>query len=144
MGGGSVIETLRHDFNYTKSITAVDIDSVIIDIAKTEFGITENDALKILCLDAYDFMKSNTTLFDLIIVDLYIDLSIPHKFLSLEFWEAVLDSKSSKGDIIFNAAVGTQDSNLDDIISFLSTKIFKTTVFENVNDTNTVIVAHGL
>ncbi len=146
MGGGSVIETLRCDFNYTKKITAVEIDPVIIDIAKSEFGVNENENLKIICDDAYDFVKTNNTLFDLIIVDLYIDLTVPDKFLSLDFWESILDSKSLKGDIIFNASVGTNisTSNLDDVVSFLRSKVFKISVYENVNNTNTVIVANGL
>ncbi len=146
MGGGSVIETLRSDFNYTKTITAIEIDPVIIEIAATEFGISENEDLKIHSTDAYDFIKTNDTLFDLIIVDLYIDLNVPDKFLSLEFWKAVLESKSSKGAVIFNAAVGNNitSSNLDDVISYLRSKVFKISVHENVNTTNTVIVASGL
>ena len=146
MGGGSVIETLRSDFNYTKTITAIEIDPVIIDIAATEFGISENENLKIHSTDAYDFIKTNDTLFDLIIVDLYIDLNVPDKFLSIAFWKAVLESKSSKGTVIFNAAVGNNltSSNLDDVISYLRSKVFKISVHENVNTTNTVIVASGL
>ncbi|WP_458628082.1 spermidine synthase [Winogradskyella sp. PC D3.3] len=146
MGGGSVIKTLRQDFNYTKPITAVEIDPVIIDIAQTEFGITEDETLKIHCEDAYTFVKSNTTQFDLIIVDLYIDLTVPNKFLNLDFWEAVLNAKSLKGDIIFNAAVATDftTSNLNQVVSYLRSKVFKISVFKKVNNTNTVIIASGL
>ena len=65
MGGGSVIETLRQDFNYNSKITAVEIDQVIIDIAKTEYGISENENLKIYCTDAYDFALQNTVRYDI-------------------------------------------------------------------------------
>jgi ubiquinone/menaquinone biosynthesis C-methylase UbiE len=34
MGGGSVIKTLQDDFNYQNHITAIDIDPVILKIAK--------------------------------------------------------------------------------------------------------------
>ena len=146
MGGGSVIETLRTDFKFKKHITAVDIDPIIIAIAKDEFGIVENANLKIHCADAFTFIKENTSVFDLIIVDLYIDLNVPNIFLGLEFWLAVENSKSSKGAIIFNASVGKTASNtkLETIISFLRSKIYKISVYENVNNTNTVIVASGL
>ena len=73
LGGGSVIETLRQDFNYSGLIEAIEIDPVIIDIAKTEFGIEQNETLKIHCADAYEFVKDHSKTFDLIIVDLYID-----------------------------------------------------------------------
>ena len=145
MGGGSVIETLRQDFNYSKTITAVEIDPVIIAIANEEFGIIDNETLKIHCTDAYEFVETNNSFFDLIIVDLYIDLTVPDKFLNLDFWEAVLSSKSSNGAILFNASVKDSKNNaIKAVTNYLKTKTFKVDVFENVNTTNTVIVAKGL
>ena len=145
LGGGSVIETLRQDFNYSKLIEAVELDSVIIDIAKTEFGIEQNETLKIHCADAYEFVKDHSKTFDLIIVDLYIDLDVPNKFLDFKFWDHILALKNSSGSIIFNAAVKV--SKADKIISisnYLKTKVFKVELYDNVNNTNTVIIAKGL
>ncbi|WP_299519547.1 spermidine synthase [Winogradskyella sp.] len=145
MGGGSVIETLRNDFNYTKSITAVEIDPVIIEIAATEFGISKNEHLKIHCLDALDFVKTDNEHYDVIIIDLFIDLSVPNQFLSESFWNHVLRLKSSKGDIIFNAAVNDSKSKtIQQLIGYLKTKIYKVNVFENVNNTNTLIILKSL
>ena len=145
MGGGSVIETLRNDFNYTNSIEAVELDPVIIEIAKTEFGIVETNHLKIHCADAFNFVETNTKQFDLIIVDLYIDLTVPDKFLSTVFWDYVLSSKTSKGSILFNASVKDQNENKTKrIVDFLKSKVFKVDVYEQVNNTNTVIIASGL
>ena len=146
MGGGSVIETLRQDFNYKSKITAVEIDQVIIDIAKTEYGISENENLKIHCTDAYDFALQNTVRYDLIIIDLFIDLNVPDKFLSLDFWDGIIRSKSSRGSILFNASVGSQTSSskLDHVISYLRSKVYDISVFNNVNNTNTIVIAKGL
>ncbi len=145
MGGGSVIETLRQDFNYRKSITAVEIDPIIIEIANTEFGISENENLKIHCADASEFVKHTTKKFDLIIVDLYIDLSVPSQFLSEAFWDGILKLKSSKGDIIFNASVkNSKNKTLKQLIEYLKTKIYKVEVFEKVNNTNTLVVLKRL
>lgn len=146
MGGGSVIETLRQDFNYKSKITAVEIDQVIIDIANTEYGITENENLKIHCTDAYDFVLQNTVRYDLIIIDLFIDLNVPDKFLSLDFWDGIIRSKSSRGSILFNASVGSQTSSskLDHVISYLRSKVYDISVFDNVNNTNTIVIAKGL
>lgn len=145
MGGGSVIETLRADFNYTKIIEAVELDPVIIEIAKSEFEIAENEQLKIHCTDAFDFVKTNTKSFDLIIIDLYIDLDVPDKFLSMAFWEKVLLSKSSKGSILFNASVKSSNATkIETLVQYLKTKVFKVDVYSKVNNTNTVIIASGL
>jgi len=145
MGGGSVIKTLRTDFNYNNTIEAVELDPVIIDIAKSEFGIIEDQHLKIHCADAFTFVKTNTTTFDLIIVDLYIDLSVPDKFLSTEFWDNVLNSKSSKGTLLFNASVKESDIvKVENLVDYLKTKVYKVDIYKKVNNTNTVIITNSL
>lgn len=145
MGGGSVIATLRKDFEFNKDITTVEIDPVIIDIASKEFGISENENLKILCADALEFVKQSKAQFDLIIVDLFIDLSVPSQFLSEEFWNHTLNLKSSKGDIIFNASVkDANNESVNQLINYLKTKVYKVDVFENVNDTNTLVILKSL
>lgn len=145
MGGGSVIETLRKDFNFNKSIVAVEMDPVVIDIAKAEFGISENENLKIHCADASEFVKNTKEQFDLIIVDLFIDLSVPDPFLSEQFWDDALRLKSSKGHIIFNASVKDSKSDrIKKLISYLKTKIYKVDVFEGVNNTNTLLILKSL
>ena len=145
MGGGSVIETLRDGFNYIKQIDAVEFDPVIIDIAHKEFGVSESENLNIYCMDAFVYMQSTTKTYDLIIVDLYIDLSVPDKFLNLEFWNNVIKSKSSKGTIIFNASVkDSKSETIKTLTNYLKTKIFKVDVYENVNNTNTIIIAQGI
>ncbi|WP_111683074.1 spermidine synthase [Winogradskyella tangerina] len=145
MGGGSVIETLRTDFEYNYPITAVEIDPVIIEIANAEFGISENENLQIHCIDAYQFVKQTTKQFDLIIIDLFIDLSVPDQFLSEAFWNEVLRLKSSKGDIIFNAAVKNgKHKSIQQLISYLRTKVYRVDLLENVNNTNTLLILKSL
>ena len=145
MGGGSVIKTLQNDFNYHKAITAVDIDPVIIHIAQTEFGISEDEHLQIHCMDALDFVKTSEAKYDLIIIDLFIDLTVPDQFLSEAFWNHVLRLRSSKGAIIFNAAVrDAKRKAIQQLIDYLNTKIYKVEVLENVNNTNTLLILKSL
>ena len=145
LGGGSVIETLRQDFNYQKQITAIDIDPVIIDIAKTEYQLESNSNTTIICEDALKFIKDNTNKFDLIIIDLFIDIKVPTQFLELKFWEDVVKSKSTNGVILFNASLEDKKSNkLKTVIEFLKTKVYKVDVYDKVNDTNTVIISQSL
>lgn len=145
LGGGSVVETLRQDFKYYKPILAVDIDPVIIDIAKNEFNHIENENLKIVCDDALKFVASNTHRFDLIIIDLFVDTEVPKPFLQLSFWENVVNSCSPTGAIIFNASLEkTKSHALNGIIDFLKSKFYKTETYEKVNQTNTIIITRDL
>lgn len=145
LGGGSVIETLRNDFGYSKPITAVDIDPVIIEIAKNEFNLNTFDQLEIVCEDALHFMKTNRRHFDLIIIDLFIDIEIPKPFMKLSFWQDVVNASSTNGSILFNGPLEKSKSkSLNDIITFLKTHMYHTEVFEKVNNTNTLILSKGL
>ena len=96
MGGGSVIKTLRDDFDYHHTITAIDIDPVIISIAKEEFNIIEDQKLEILCTDALKFMQQNDNEFDLIIVDLFVDTEIPDSLYNHSFWQHIIKVKAVK------------------------------------------------
>ncbi|MGJ8591274.1 MAG: fused MFS/spermidine synthase [Aquaticitalea sp.] len=145
LGGGSVIETLRKDFKYKHQITAVDIDPKIIEIARDEFNIVEDATLRIICDDALQFMQSNNSTFDLIIIDLFIDLIVPDVFLNLDFWQDVLKASSTNGTVLFNASLEKSKSKtLNEVIDFLKVNFYSTEIFEKVNNANTVILAKGL
>jgi len=145
LGGGSVIETLRNDFNYNNHITAVDIDPEIIKIAKDEFELIASKNLNIICDDALHFVAQNKEKYDLIIIDLFIDIVVPAPFLELDFWANVLHLRSSSATIIFNASLESSISHkLKNIISYLKSHVYEVVVHDKVNNTNTIIIAKSL
>lgn len=138
LGGGNVIKTLQEDYNYQHKITAIEIDSVIIKIAKDEFGISNSDKVKIICTDAFDFVAKNTEVFDLIIVDLFIDDTIPTPFFTNNFWQHLTHTKQ----LLFNAALHVNNNEpLQNIKQLLEKNAFKITQLDNVNKTNTLLIA---
>ena len=144
LGGGSVIETLIKDFKYKNHITALDIDPVIIDIANAEFNLSEDKSLKIICADAVSFMNQNKILFDLIIVDLFIDDKVPSDFYNLSFWESLINSNSSSGSILFNASINSNShENISAIKSILVDTNYHTEQLDKVNGTNTLLIARS-
>ncbi|MFZ9847961.1 MAG: spermidine synthase [Flavobacteriales bacterium] len=102
MGAGCVIETLRKDFQNEGEITAVEIDKVVVDIAKKYFDVGRFSNLKIVQDDAYAFIQNNKAKHDLIIVDLFIDKETPTQFSSEEFLQNVVNASSKNGNILFN------------------------------------------
>lgn len=103
LGGGSVIETLLSDFAFKGNIRSVEFDKTIIKIAKDEFGIEETKNLRIINLDAFDYVISAREKYDLILIDLFIDNKIPEKFLGSEFLECLLKLRTNRGIIIYNS-----------------------------------------
>ncbi len=141
MGGGSVIKTLQDDFKYQNNITAIDIDPVIIKIAKEEFDIVENENLKIICEDAQLFMQLNLQKFDLIIIDLFIDTKVPSPFLETAFWQNLVNTHST---ILCNASLEKEDKKLEGIIKFLERNHYNIEKYEKVNNTNTLLIANPI
>ena len=144
MGGGSVIQTLRTDYNYQHHIHAVDIDPLIIKIAREEFDIHESEDLKITCEDARLFMQLNTAKYDLIIIDLFIDIKVPAPFLQTSFWQQVIKAQNAGGTVLCNAALQAGDKNkLGAIMQFLKAQSYRVDILEKANTNNTMFIARS-
>jgi spermidine synthase len=102
LGGGSVIRSLRRKFRYKGRIKAVDIDPLMISIARNEFGIGRNSKTEIDCCEASSYVTKETKKFDLVIVDLFIENHMAKEIFFSEFWCSLKDRVSPKGFIIFN------------------------------------------
>ncbi len=145
LGGGSVIQTLRQQFKHTGSITAVEIDPVIVQIALEEFKLSEDNKLNIHTVDAFDFVKQISSVFDLIIVDLFIDTQVPDQFYATDFWNTLIQQLSERGKILFNAGITASSrikleelqNNLTQSVQFDSLQLPKTsntlTVISHLN-----------
>ena len=140
LGGGSIIQTLRKNFNYKNNITAIELDKVIVAIAKNEFKITNTKNTSIICKDAIEFLKTNTQKFDFIIIDLFIDNKVPQQFLESHFWKLIIN-KNPKS-ILFNASLNlNNNTQLKIIKKQLKKNTFKVTLYDKVEKTNTLLIA---
>ncbi|HRP61590.1 MAG TPA: spermine synthase [Vicingus sp.] len=141
LGGGSVLKTIRKDFNYAGNITAVDFDPVIIDIAEKEFGITNDEKTTIICSDAVDFIRNTNDSFNLIIIDLFIDNEIPKKILLPEFWKEIIKNTALDGYIIFNTLC-KPFTDIKPIEDKLRKRGLDYKIFRYVENTNKVLIAN--
>ncbi len=70
VAGGTALRTLRHLLPDV-SLTGIDLDSELIDLARREMALDDTKA-EIIIADAYAWMKANKRKFDVIIDDLYL------------------------------------------------------------------------
>jgi spermidine synthase len=141
MGGGSVIHSLRNTFKYSKNIVAVEIDPQIIKIAKDEFGIAPSQNLRIIEGDAFEFAKISKEKFQLIIIDLFIDLEVPPVFFEKDFCKNISKILLKNGFVIFNVGVNIKKENkiLDTLIANFGEN-FEFQEHKKVNGTNTLLI----
>lgn len=105
LGGGDVVKQLRSSFKSRASITAVEIDPIIVEIALKEFDIIPNSKLEIVTKDANIFLKYTKEQYNLIIVDLFNDTNIPDFVFQTEFIKSVYNVLHLNGSIIFNTFI---------------------------------------
>jgi spermidine synthase len=70
IAGGTALRTLRHLLPEV-SLTGIDLDAELIDLARQEMHLDEAGA-EIIIADAYAWMRQNKRRFDVIIDDLYL------------------------------------------------------------------------
>lgn len=85
VAGGSVIKTLVDEVKFTGTITGVEIDPIVVEIANSYFSLNEIAGLKLLTEDAFEFVLRTTEKYDLIIIDIFQDTNMPN-FLFEEFF----------------------------------------------------------
>lgn len=107
MGGGSVVESIRRDFNSEAEITLVEIDPVMIRIAREEFDLEQYGKINIIQADAADYVKTSIGKFEVLIVDLFIQDQIPQVFTEEAFLIRLPQLMAPNGKLIFNTMRGS-------------------------------------
>ena len=140
LGGGSVVASLRDKFGYKAKITAVEIDPVIIKVANDEFGIKEDGKLKIVNQDAVTFVRHGSGVYDLIVIDIFIDDTIPAGIFQEDFWHALVRQTTPEASLIFNSL--SCQSHARKVSDFLAAEGCEVKVFDNVEGMNRIVIAN--
>ena len=111
VAGGSVIKTLVDEIKCQGEITGVEIDAHIIEIANEYFKLNEVSNLKIYIDDAFEFVLKTKENYDLIIIDIFQDTTMP-AFLFQEFFiNRVNYLLNVNGFILFNTMLITESDS---------------------------------
>ncbi len=101
-GAGSVVRLLRDEFGQKGTITGVENDGVMLDLAAEYFGTTRISGLTLVHEDAAAFVKGCTQTFDLIVIDLFIEEHIPDPFREEPFLQQFKRLLRKNGLLFFN------------------------------------------
>jgi len=122
LGGGTVVHLLAQKFPGIK-IDTVEVDPVIVEIAKKFFDLGKISGLNIICADADDVIqnlksyKLQATSYDLVLSDLYCGSKFPEKFAREDFICGVKSLLAPAGLAIFNRVIRQGNrAKLDDFV----------------------------
>lgn len=86
LGGGSNANLARQFFPKAH-IVAVEIDPLMVEIAKKHYGLEKLKNFKVVIADAVEFVKNQEDHYDLVLVDCFVGKFIPKKMENLELFK---------------------------------------------------------
>ncbi len=98
LGGGSTVSYLAAALPEA-TITAVELDGAVVDMAKKYFHFRETERLKAVVADGRSFLLRNDERYDLILIDAYRGPFVPFHLLTKEFY-ALVKSRLAPGGVV--------------------------------------------
>lgn len=101
--GGGRIPLVLHHYLPDARIDCTDIEPDIVFIAQRFFGIELDDRLQVTIEDGRQWLEHATTLYDLILLDVFLDNGYsPYKLTTLEFFQLCRNRLSPGGVVAIN------------------------------------------
>ena len=108
-GSGSVASILQKEYGKEVAITGVEKDEAVIQLAKKYFSVDQYKNLSLECADAYDYVVGSgdgtysvSTQYDMIVVDVFVDLLVPEKVQGENFITSLNKLLSPNGILFYN------------------------------------------
>jgi spermidine synthase len=146
VAGGSVVKTLVADFQFSNNITGVELDAEIIEIANSYFNLDKIRNFKCVIADAEEFVKTDKSTYDLIIIDIFKDTEMPDFLFQSSFIDDIKVLLNINGIIIFNVMIldNSKIEQIDNYLSHFETENFEKKVLKNVERYNDLIIIKRL
>lgn len=146
VAGGSVVKTLFTDFEFTKSITGVELDPEIIEIANSYFDLDKVANFKCIIDDAEQFVYTNKDFYDLIIIDIFKDTEMPEFLFQESFISAVKQRLNKNGYILFNMMLldASKKDKIENYLNHFETQNYSKKALKNVERYNDLIIIKSL
>lgn len=110
VAGGSVIKTLVDEIKCKGKITGVEIDESVIEIANQYFQLDRIKNLEIVIDDAFEFVLKTKSNYDLIIIDIFQDTTMPNFLFEDFFINRINFLLNINGFILFNTMVINEEN----------------------------------
>ena len=142
VAGGSVIKTLVDEFQFTRKIKGIEIDEEITAIANKYFKLNEVTNYTPISADAKLFVEDCKEQFDLIIIDIFQDATMPGFLFEKAFISNIKQLLQTNGFILFNTMnldkEGINKNN--QFISYFESQDYKVSEFKNIEIYNELII----
>jgi spermidine synthase len=128
LGGGAITKRFWRDYPDV-SVDSVEIDPVVVDVARKYFWLEEDERSQVFVEDARRYVQSSDETYDVVIVDAYYSDSLPFHLTTQEFLAEVKSRLAPDGVLAYNVISAPEGSG-----SELFRSMYRTagTVWDNV------------
>ena len=142
VAGGSVIKTLVDEIDCKGKITGVEIDADIVELANRYFGLNEIPNLEIVIDDAFEFVLKTKEKYDLIIIDIFQDTTMPNFLFEKFFMDRIGFLLNANGFILFNTMLldAAQNQRNEKYLAGFNNKPFKVSKLPRIEQHNELII----
>jgi spermidine synthase len=142
LGGGSSPKKFYTDFPEV-SITAVEIDPVVVEVAEQYFHIPKDERLLVVIDDGRNYLEKTEKLYDLIVLDAFIDQTVPPHLTTKECFQVIFKHLGSEGVFAFNIIgdlSGRYSHSLRSVYKTFSSVFPQTYLFETERERNVIFI----
>ena len=140
LGGGSIPNFLHKHYPNTH-IDVVDIDPVVVEVAKKYFGFREDKTLRVHVADGRAFIEKCREPYDIIFLDAYGAEDIPYALATREFLQAVRKAVTGKGVVVTNLMDRSSNRLYDSMIRTYIDVFDEVHVVDIRNSGNVILLA---
>jgi len=140
LGGGSIPNFLHKHYPDTH-IDVVDIDPVVVEVAKKYFGFREDKTLRVHVADGRAFIEKCKKPYDIIFLDAYGADDIPYALATREFLQAVRKAVTGKGVVVTNLMDRSSNRLYDSMIRTYIDVFDEVHVVDVRNSGNVILLA---
>lgn len=109
--GGGRIATYLHDFLPRTTVTCVELDPGVVELAQRHFGVRQGPRLRIVTRDGRVHMSRENTRYDIIMVDAYQGTMVPFHLVTQEFYTILKRRLQPGGAVAQNISPDVLDLN---------------------------------
>ncbi|MHB1016989.1 MAG: spermidine synthase [Coriobacteriia bacterium] len=101
LGGGAITKRFWRDYPGV-TVDSVEIDPVVVDVARTYFWLPEDDRSRVFIEDARRYVQTTDETYDIVIVDAYYSDSLPFHLTTQEFLRELKAVMAPDGVVAYN------------------------------------------
>ena len=112
LGGGAITKRFWRDYPGV-SVDSVEIDPVVVDVARKYFWLPEDERSRVFVEDARRYVQATDETYDIVIVDAYYSDALPFHLTTEEFLTEVKGVMAPDGVIAYNVISSAEGSGSD-------------------------------